>query len=257
MDFNINDLEQMGITVDGDDEYKSFTYSKSVDKNMTSNILEFCLQRIKKMCGATYWNCIHVYITGFDKITNEEYCISNHTVDIPFRNVSIIDIQKAFWIIFDTLLEEPKDSDVYYTRFDYYNAINIYGNISNSTYGQLYNGFINVVVGNHTYNNVEVTNGKFTVEINDLSNYNVSINNVTIIEASINDNYNLENVTFANYFIINSAGSSINISSVTEKYGAVVVIPVISENVTALIATVYTLDGQVVSNINMHLIVRD
>ena len=132
-----------------------------------------------------------------------------------------------------------------------YNAINIYGNISNSTYGQLYNGFINVVVGNHTYNNVEVTNGKFTVEINDLSNYNVSINNVTIIEASINDNYNLENVTFADYFIINSAGSSINISSVTEKYGAVVVIPVISENVTALMATVYTLDGQVVSNINI------
>ena len=116
-----------------------------------------------------------------------------------------------------------------------YNTINIYGNVSNSTYGQLYNGYINVVVGNHTYNNVQVTNGLFTVEINDLSGYNVSVNNVSVSEAVINDNYNLENVTFAEYFIIRSAGSSINISSVTEKYGSVVVIPVLSENITALI----------------------
>ena len=133
-----------------------------------------------------------------------------------------------------------------------YNTVNIYGNVSNSTYGQLYNGYINVVVGNHTYNNVEVVNGRFTVEINDLSGYNVSINNVSVSEAVINGNYVLNNVTFADYFIIRPAGSSINISSVIEKYGSVVVIPVTSKNVTALIATVYTLDGQVVSNITIN-----
>ena len=132
-----------------------------------------------------------------------------------------------------------------------YNTINIYGNVSNSTYGQVYAGYVNVIVGNHTYNNVQVSNGRFTVEINDLSNYNVSINNVSVSEALINDNYVLNNVTFADYFIIESAYSSINISSVTEKYGSVVVIPVTSENVTALIASVYTLDGQIVSNINI------
>ena len=66
------------------------------------------------------------------------------------------------------------------------NSVNIYGNISNSTYGLLYNGIISVVVGNHTFNNVEVKNGKFRLEINNLLNYfNASVNDVVVLENDL------------------------------------------------------------------------
>ena len=130
-------------------------------------------------------------------------------------------------------------------------TINIYGNVSNSDYGQLYNGFIDVVVGNHTYSNVEVADGQFTVVINDLSDYNVSINNVSISQAEINENYILNNASFTDYFIVVPAASSINISPITGRYASVVEIPIITENITSLIVSVYTKDGHEVSDINI------
>ena len=130
-------------------------------------------------------------------------------------------------------------------------TINIYGNVSNSTYGQLYNGFVDVVVGNHTYSNVEVVGGKFTVSVNDLSDYNVSVNNVSVSGAGVNDNYILNTLSFSDYFIINPAASSINISQIIGRYASVVVVPVISQNITSLIVSLYTADGHEVSDINI------
>ena len=120
--YELDSALETNIIVEEYQEYKSFTYSRNFNKDMSASSMEFNLQRIKKLCGATYWNCVHVYITGFDKITKEEYCINNHTLDIPFKNVSIIDIDNAFRIIFDTLLPEP-DENSPYTYFDYWNAI--------------------------------------------------------------------------------------------------------------------------------------
>ena len=131
------------------------------------------------------------------------------------------------------------------------NTINIHGNVSNSIYGQLYNGFIDVVVGNHTYSNVEVLGGKFTVVVSDLSDYNVSVSNVSVNGVGLNENYIFNNISFKDYFIIRPAASSINISSITGRYDSVIVTPIISENITSLIVSVYTLDGQEVSDINI------
>ncbi len=132
------------------------------------------------------------------------------------------------------------------------NSVNIVGNVSNSTYGLLYDGMISVVVGNHTFNNVEVKNGKFTVEINNLlNNYNASVNNITVLENDLNDNYIINNVTFSDYFIINIASSSINVSSIEVGYSGVINIPVSCVNVTEVIAILYNSDGSVVSSINM------
>lgn len=120
--YELDSVLETNIIVEEYQEYKSFTYSRNFGKDMSASSMENNLRRIKKLCGATYWNCVHVYITGFDKMTNEEYCINNRTLDIPFKNVSIIDVHNAFCIIFDTLLPEP-DEDSFYTYFDYWNAI--------------------------------------------------------------------------------------------------------------------------------------
>lgn len=111
-----------GVVVEEYNEYKVFSYSRNFNKDMSSSSMEYLIRKIKQLCGATYWNCVHTYITGFDKITGEQYCINNHTLDIPFKNVSIIDVHNAFCIIFDTLLEEPTENTPY-TNFDYWNAI--------------------------------------------------------------------------------------------------------------------------------------
>ena len=102
--YELDSVLETNIIVEEYQEYKSFTYSRNFGKDMSASSMENNLRRIKKLCGATYWNCVHVYITGFDKMTNEEYCINNHTLDIPFKNVSIIDVHNVFCIIFDTLL---------------------------------------------------------------------------------------------------------------------------------------------------------
>ncbi|WP_296858935.1 hypothetical protein, partial [uncultured Methanobrevibacter sp.] len=86
--------------------------------------------------------------------------------------------------------------------------------------------------------------------MSDLSDYNVSVNNVSVAKCE-NDYYILNNITFNEYFIIGMANSSINISSITEKYGHLVVIPVTSKNITALTAEVYTLNGVKVTGINI------
>ena len=121
-EYRLDDYMYPEILVKEFNEYKVFSYS-NVGK-LSSSSMDYALRKIKSICGATYWNCVHVYITGFDKITHEEYCINNNTLDIPFKKASIIDVHNAFCIIFDTLLEEPTEYTPY-TTFEYWNAIDI------------------------------------------------------------------------------------------------------------------------------------
>ena len=117
------------------DEYKSFIFKGNSAKEFSSSSMKHALTTIKKICGATYWKCVHVYIRGFDKVTNEEYCINNDTLDIPFKKINIMDVQNAFAIIFDTLLLEPNTKNMgdyittpdetSYNTFDYYTSITI------------------------------------------------------------------------------------------------------------------------------------
>ena len=121
-EYPLDPILYKGVTVEEYNEYSVFSYSRNFSEDVSAFSMEYAIRKIKKLCGATYWNCVHVYITGFDKITGEQYCINNHTLDIPFKNASIIDVHNAFCIIFDTLLEESIESTPY-THFDYWNAI--------------------------------------------------------------------------------------------------------------------------------------
>lgn len=113
------------IVEEYNDEYKSFTYVPDPNEELTSYRLAWRLEDIKKMCGATYWKCVHAYIKGWDSITGEEYCINNDTLDIPFKRITIIDIYNAFNIIFKTVLEESTD-ETPYNMYEYWNSILIH-----------------------------------------------------------------------------------------------------------------------------------
>ena len=116
------------------DEYKSFIFKGDSSKDLSADLLSSALYKIAKLCGATYWKCIHVYIRGYDKWTQEEYCINNDTLDIPFKKVNIHDLRNAVHIIFNTSLDKPEGNNkmlserLYgqeYNLWDYYGAIEI------------------------------------------------------------------------------------------------------------------------------------
>ena len=127
----------------------------------------------------------------------------------------------------------------------------VIGNISNSTYGVYYNGYVDITIGNHSYNNIQVINGKFNITINDLSSYNVGVYNVSVSQTTINANYTLNNVTFKDYFIINKASSNIHVSNITVKYTGVIILPITCINITEINARVYALNGSSVSGVTI------
>lgn len=121
-----------GVMVNESEEYITFYYAPSSSfEKLNINSMPAVFKRIRHMCNATYWTCIHVYINGYDKITGEEYCINNDTLDIPYKNVSAKKISNCFYTICGTLAPEPKslpdslDPSTYEERdyfFKYYNA---------------------------------------------------------------------------------------------------------------------------------------
>ena len=96
-----------------------------------------------------------------------------------------------------------------------YSLIKVQGNISNSTYGVKYNGKINATVGNRTYNNIDVINGNFTVNIENIADYDSGNYTVRIVEAETNENYTFKEFIFENSIIINKR--TIEIYNVTVK----------------------------------------
>ena len=87
-----------GVVFEKDDEYASFYYPSKefpVDQ-LNKHAMYNCFQRIRQICESTFWTCIHVYIRGHDIYTGEEYCITNNSLDIPFRNVSAYQVQRCF-----------------------------------------------------------------------------------------------------------------------------------------------------------------
>ena len=96
-----------------------------------------------------------------------------------------------------------------------YSLINAYGTISNSTYGLKYNGKINVTVGNRKYSNIDVINGNFTVNIDNIADYDSGNYTVLIVEGETNENYTFKEFVFENSLIINKR--TIEIYNVTVK----------------------------------------
>ena len=96
-----------------------------------------------------------------------------------------------------------------------YSLIKISGTISNSTYGLQYNGKINVTVGNRKYSNIDVINGNFTVNIDNIADYDSGNYTVRIVEGETNENYTFKEFIFENSLIINKR--TIEIYNVTVK----------------------------------------
>ena len=96
-----------------------------------------------------------------------------------------------------------------------YSLIKAYGNIFNSTYGSKYNGKINVTIGNRKYNNIDVINGNFTVNIYNIADFDSGNYTVSIVEGKTNENYTFNEFIFENSIIINKR--TIDIYNVTVK----------------------------------------
>ena len=95
-----------------------------------------------------------------------------------------------------------------------YSLIKAYGIIS--TYaGPKYNGKINVTIGNRKYNNIDVINGEFIVNIDDIADYKAGNYTVSIVEAVNNENYTFKEFIFKNNISINKR--TIEIYNVTVK----------------------------------------
>lgn len=109
-----------GVMVNESDEYITFLYTHyNAYKELNVDNMHSVFERIGHKCSSTYWVCIHVYITGYDKLTGEEYCINNSSLDIPYKNVSAKKISKCFHSICYTLAPEPEPFE------DTFDAINI------------------------------------------------------------------------------------------------------------------------------------
>lgn len=116
-----------GVVFDRDDEYITFYYPNDEFplEKLNKNTMYNCFSRIRKMCDARFWTCIHVYIRGHDSNTGEEYCITNHSLDIPFRNVSAYQVQRCFYNIFFTLSPHPPEDAGWGIYNSYYDAVKI------------------------------------------------------------------------------------------------------------------------------------
>lgn len=116
-----------GVVFERDEEYITFYYpSKEFPfEQLTSSTMYNCFSRIRKMCDSTFWTCIHVYIRGHDTNTGEEYCITNNSLDIPFRNVSTYQVQRCFTNIFFTLTPAPPEDASWGIYSVYYDAVKI------------------------------------------------------------------------------------------------------------------------------------
>lgn len=86
----------------------TFHYSKYgvSGERLTRMDMDRLFPRIRKMCNATFWVCVHVYIKGHDAVTGEELILNNNTMDIPFKNISAYAVQRMFYHIFFSLVEE-------------------------------------------------------------------------------------------------------------------------------------------------------
>ena len=96
------------IVIVEDEKYKSFSCADGViDNNCGFYKTEYSrgdyfnlLDYIHKLCPATYWKCIHIYIRGRDIVNVEKLCISNESMDIPYDDVNIVDVKNIFEIVF-------------------------------------------------------------------------------------------------------------------------------------------------------------
>ena len=108
-EYELDKLFCPGVMVDESDEYITFYYKPYQSyKELNIDNMHSVFERIGRKCSATYWTCIHVYITGYDKLTGEEYCINNNSLDIPYKNVSTRKISNCFYNICYTLAPEPE-----------------------------------------------------------------------------------------------------------------------------------------------------
>lgn len=108
-DHELDRLMCPGVMVDESDEYITFYYKPYHSyKELNVDNMYSVFQMIGHKCSSTYWTCIHVYIIGYDKLTGEEYCINNNSLDIPYKNVSARKISNCFHTICNTLAPEPE-----------------------------------------------------------------------------------------------------------------------------------------------------
>lgn len=116
-----------GVVFDRDEWCITFYYPNEEFplEQLSTSKMQHCFSRIMELCDATFWVCIHVYIKGHDTNTGEEFCITNNTLDIPFRNVSAYQIQKCFNKIFFTLTPHPPEDAIIGIYNSYYDAVKI------------------------------------------------------------------------------------------------------------------------------------
>lgn len=123
----LNEFLCGGAVFERDDEYLIFYYPDDdlSFKQLNKHQMNKCFNLIREMCNSTYWICIHSYIRGHDTNTGEEYCITNDSLDIPFRKISAYQVQKCFWNIFFTLMPNSGMSSEWASYKSYFDSVQI------------------------------------------------------------------------------------------------------------------------------------
>ena len=211
-DINVSYGMSSSVTVDGSVLNDGFGVNWTGKVNVTIGDIEY--NNIPVIDGKfqfpinmTYYNVGNYNITVTDASGNENYTFKNET--FKFEDKLIVNKSKVTVNI--------NNITITYGDCEF---VELKGNITNPPYGIKYNGEINIIIGNHEYDNIEVVNGGFE-HIIDIAEYDAGNYTIVILEAEDSDNYTFKQATFKDSLTINKRTAEIsNINIENMVYGS-------------------------------------